>query len=187
MRIVAGRFRGLRLAAGEGPAVRPTADRTREALFNLLAHREAFRSSAGPAPEGLRVLDVFAGTGALGLEALSRGAAHVEFIENEPAALVVLRANIRKARAETRTTVLVRDGTAPGRTAQPFDLVLMDPPYGQGLAARALEALVREEWLAPDAIVVVETERKEKVDWPAGLEEVDRRIYGRAALTIARG
>ena len=186
MRIVGGSLRGLRLAEVETGGIRPTADRTREGLFNILAHNAEFEGPDGPAPEGLDVLDVFAGTGALGLEALSRGAASVAFMENDPAARKILDANIRHAGAGHAARVLNADATKPGAARGDFGLVLMDPPYRQELAAVALAALERNGWLTADALIVVETDRKEAFEIPAGFSPVDQRTYGRARLHFLR-
>lgn len=186
MRIVGGSLRGLKLAEVEGGGIRPTSDRTREALFNILAHNAEFATDAGPAPAGIDVLDVFAGTGALGLEALSRGAASVAFIENAPAARKVLEANIARARGAMAARVLNADATDPGRARGDFDLVLMDPPYGKGLAEQALAALGRGGWLADGALIVMETDRRDSLDLPDGFELLEERTYGRARLHFIR-
>lgn len=157
MRIVAGAFRGLRLAAPHGEATRPTADRVRQALFDRLMHAPW----AGRALlDGARVLDLFAGTGALGLEALSRGAAQAVFIENDRAAAAVLRANVAACRAEARCRVLVADALRPPR-GEPCGLVFLDPPYGLGLAAPAAAACRETGWIGAGAVLVVEIGRGE--------------------------
>lgn len=186
MRIVGGSFRGLTLAEVHAGGIRPTSDRSREGLFNILAHNPAYAGDDGPAPAGMDVLDVFAGTGALGLEALSRGAASVAFMEKAPAALKILRANIARAGASAATRVLEADATRPGRARGTFGLVLMDPPYGEGLAERALAALQDGGWLAEAALAVIETDRREELALPGGFEKLDERIYGRARLHFAR-
>lgn len=186
MRIVAGRYKGLTLQAGTGGDIRPTSDRAREALFNLLAHGQEWRSAAGAAPAGLAALDVFAGTGALGLEALSRGAGFSAFIENDPAALGILRTNVGRMQAEHETRIVRADALKPGRASQAFDLILLDPPYRMELAPPALVALARNGWIAADAIVVVETDAVEAFAWPDGFAARDDRRYGRARLHLAR-
>ncbi len=183
MRIVAGRHRGRVLAAPEGGDTRPTSDRAREALFNILAHRYA--------PEDFslaeaRVLDLFAGTGALGLEAYSRGATHVTFVERAPAALAALAANIRALKAETATAVLKADATHLPRATVPCSLVLLDPPYAAGAAADALASAAAAGWLRAGAVVVAETAASELPAWPQGFAVDDRRAYGKAALTFLR-
>lgn len=176
MRIVGGRWRGLRLAdVGTGDAaahLRPTSDRVREAVFNLLAHRP----SGGPVP-GARVLDLFAGTGALGLEALSRGAAHVTFVDEGAAARALIRENIARCKAEGQTKLWRRDASRPGENrGARFDLVFLDPPYGRGLGERALAALRAGGWLAAGATLVWEEGTECPV--PEGYTLDDRRRYG---------
>jgi 16S rRNA (guanine966-N2)-methyltransferase len=180
MRIVAGRHRGRRLAAPEGLAVRPTGDRTREALFNILGQGH----KGLPALAGARVLDAFAGTGALGLEALSRGAAEVSFIENQPAAIATLERNIRSLEEEERTEVLRADALRAPRTSYAADIVLMDPPYGQGLAEPAIGALAGAGWIGPATLIVVELMAKEPFEPPAGFTVRDQRKYGKARLVF---
>ncbi len=190
MRIVAGRHRGRRLEAPAGVALRPTADRTREALFNILTQGRLPWRPAGPAPgnplSGVRVLDVFAGTGALGLEALSRGAAHVTFMENQAAALAACRRNVRLLDESERSAVLRCDVLRPPPAEAPCALVLMDPPYSQDLAPPALGALARAGWLAPAALAVVELMAKEPFTAPEGFEVLDERKYGKARLVFLR-
>jgi len=183
MRIVGGRHRGRRLAAPEGLAVRPTADRTREALFNILTQGRLARARASLA--GARVLDAFAGTGALGLEALSRGAREAVFMENQAAALAALEANLAALGERDAGLVLRCDVLhPPAETGGACDLVLLDPPYGQGLAAPALSALAAAGWLAPGALVSVELIKGEEVTPPPGFEALDQRSYGKARLVI---
>lgn len=184
MRIVGGRMRGARLAelgAGDEAArLRPTTDRARESLFNLLAHGGY---ADPPPPVGMRVLDIFAGTGALGLEALSRGAAEAVFVENGRAALGLLHANVARLRAED-ARVLERDATRLGaNAAEPFDLVFLDPPYGRGLGERALASALAGGWLAPGALVV--WEESGPVAAPA-LTPLDARRYGGAMISVLR-
>ena len=178
MRIVAGLWRGRALATPKGDTTRPTADRVRQALFDMLAHAPW----AGPDTlRGAIVLDAFAGTGALGLEALSRGAAHAHFIERDRAALVTLRANIATLHAPA--TIHPTDATAPP-PGPPCTLVFLDPPYAQGLVDRALAALDSAGWLAPNALIVAETGRDE----PAPLlgEIFAERSHGKAKISIGR-
>ncbi len=184
MRIVAGRHKGRRLTAPEGLAVRPTGDRTREALFNILAS-----GRAAPALAGAQVLDAFAGTGALGLEALSRGAARVTFMESRPAALAELKHNVAALGEEARTRVLQADvlRPPPAGDATPA-IVVMDPPYGQGFAAPALEALAAAGWIGPETLAVVELMAGESLDPPPGFALQDSRKYGKARLVfLGRG
>jgi len=178
MRIVAGRHRGARLAVPAGRDLRPTADRARETLFNILAARPACRL------EGASVLDAFCGTGALALEALSRGAARAVLLDRDGAALAAARGNIAKLGEETRATLLRRDIRRPGRAPGTADLVFLDPPYGKGLAEMGLAALDRAGWVAPGATVVVEIGRAEEFRPPAGYTVVDDRRIGAARLVI---
>jgi 16S rRNA (guanine966-N2)-methyltransferase len=187
VRIVAGRHRGRHLQAPDGLAVRPTGERAREALFDVLASgrltggRNTFSDAW--------VLDGFAGSGALGLEAVSRGAAHVVFMENYPAALAAIEANVSSLGEEDRTTVLRADVLRPppsasGPEARPCALALLDPPYNQGLAAPALTALAPAGWLAEGALCVVELMAGEPFDAPADFVQVEVRKYGKALLVF---
>lgn len=171
MRIIAGRWRGRKLVAPHGLATRPTADRVREALFSMLASRLGTF-------EGLRVADLFAGSGALGLEALSRGAAHCTFVESDARAVTAIRANVAALDAEAE----IRQGAAEhARIAGPIDLTFLDPPYETGLAASALAALP----LAPGGWASVETGRGETVEAEGfGIEA--ERSYGKAKITLLR-
>ena len=184
MRIVGGKHRGRPLAVPEGKAVRPTSDRARQALFNILEHGP-FAAEGSPLRER-RVLDAFAGTGALGLEALSRGAAHAVFLENAPASLAVLHTNIAKLGESARTTVCRADASAPGRALVPCDLILLDPPYGAGLGAPALAALQRQGWFNPQALIVLETACREEFTAPPPFTLVQERVYGAARLIFLR-
>ncbi|MEE4120230.1 MAG: 16S rRNA (guanine(966)-N(2))-methyltransferase RsmD [Paracoccaceae bacterium] len=181
MRIVAGRNRGLQLA-GLGPGdpsahLRPTSDRVRESLFNLLAARDDVVLL------GARVLDLFAGTGALGLEALSRGAAEAVFVDDGATARALLRENIGRAKAQGRARVFRRDATALGEVrGAPFDLVFLDPPYGQGLGARALASAEAGGWLSTGATIVWEESAPQPP--PPGFALLDARRYGDTHLAI---
>jgi 16S rRNA (guanine966-N2)-methyltransferase len=174
MRIIAGTWRGRLLAPPPPSGVRPTADRVRQALFDTLMH------APWASVRGAHVLDAFAGTGALGLEALSRGAAHATFIERDRATLAVLRRNV--AALGAAATVLAADALAPPRGTA-HTLVFLDPPYGQGLVPRALAALGAAGWLAPGALVVAETGRDEP---PPCEDPLDSRTHGAARLSIWR-
>ena len=183
MRIVAGKHRGRRIAAPPGDTVRPTSERAREALFNILAHG---RFAPAQIFEEARVLDVFAGTGAFGLEALSRGARFATFIEKERHARDVLAANIKVLGETNRTRLLAVDATAPPRADGPYDLVFLDPPYRSGLAEPALEALSRAGWLAPEALVIVELAAREDFQPPQGFVSLEERRYGAGRLVFLR-
>ena len=178
MRIVAGRFKGRRLMAPEGNLARPTADRARQALFNILEHSPLVELSEA------RVVDCFAGTGALGLEALSRGAGHASFIESHPAALAVLGANIAALGMEGATTIHRTDATRPPAPARACRLALLDPPYHSGLAQPCLTALAAGGWLETGALAVVEVARNEDVAAPPGFTLADQRLYGAARLVF---
>jgi 16S rRNA (guanine966-N2)-methyltransferase len=190
MRIVGGRHRGRRLEAPEGLAVRPTADRTRESIFNILTQGKLdWRGPDTPGPnplEGVRVLDAFAGTGALGLEALSRGAGAAIFMEDHATALAVCRRNIQSLGEESRGRTLHCDVLRPPRAEAPCELVLMDPPYNQGLGPPALSALQSAGWLAPGALAVVELMAGEPFDPPPEFEILDARKYGKARVVFLR-
>ncbi|MBE9604161.1 16S rRNA (guanine(966)-N(2))-methyltransferase RsmD [Acetobacteraceae bacterium H6797] len=181
MRIIAGAHRGRALTAPEGQVTRPTSERARQALFDMLWH--APWGGRGLI-DGARVLDVFAGTGALGLEALSRGAAHVSFIEQDRAALAALRKNITGCKAEAVTSVLPGDATRPPR-GQACAVVFLDPPYGKGLVEAALKALAPAGWIAPGAVIIAETAKAEALDLP-GHELLTERGHGAAMLRVWR-
>jgi len=186
MRIAGGSARGRRLQVPAGLTVRPTSDRIRQSLFNILGHAPALRSAAGPAPMGRSVLDAFAGSGALGLEALSRGAIDATFLEIAEAARNALGTNIRSvAPAEAEVLVMRRDACAPGPAPRPHDLVFLDPPYGRDLVATALAALDTNGWIGGDAILIVECADKDQLALPPDWTAVDRRRYGRTAIHIA--
>lgn len=184
MRIVGGSLRGLKLAevgAGDPQAqLRPTSDRVREAVFNLLVNG----THGNPIP-GARVLDLFAGTGALGLEALSRGAARVAFVDDGLAARALLRANIERARAMGATDVWRRDATRLGENrGAPYGLVFLDPPYGRDLGGLALESARAGGWISPGAVIVWE---EAAAPAPvAGLAQIDQRRYGDTLVTLLR-
>ena len=184
MRIIGGERRGLKLAeVGEGDMaahLRPTTDRVRESIFNLLVNG----THGNPIP-GARVLDLFAGTGALGLEALSRGAARVAFVDDGTAARVLLRKNVELMRAMGGTDIWRRDATnmGPCRDAG-YGLIFLDPPYGMGLGEKALASCLAGGWIAPGAMVVWEENTPPVV--PAPLQQIDQRRYGDTLVTLAR-
>lgn len=184
MRIVGGRHRGRRLLAPPGEAVRPTSDRAREALFDILSHGR-FAEGGIPFAEAA-VLDAFAGTGALGLEALSRGAAEAVFIERDREALAILRRNLELLGETDRARVIPGDATRPPRGARRCAVAFLDPPYRSGLAAPALEALAAAGWLAPGALAAIEIAAREKLVAPAGFTLLDERVYGAARLVFLR-
>lgn len=182
MRIVGGALRGRALAAPRSQAIRPTSDRLRESVFDILAHR--FDDPVS----GAAVIDLFAGTGALGLEALSRGAARALFVDDGTEARALLRANIETLGLGGVTRVFRRDATKlglapPGET---FSLAFLDPPYGKGLAGPALAALISGGWLATGALVVIEESADAAIDLPAPLTQEDARRYGDTQFVLAR-
>ena len=175
MRIVGGKFKGHSLAGPAGSATRPTSDRVRESIFNILAHGIAEFEL-----EGARVMDLFAGTGALGLEALSRGAKFCQFIEEGSEARSIIRRNADTLGAIGICKIWRRDATKLGSCApqSPFDLVFADPPYNRGLGELALKSVMEGQWLTPRAVVVLEEAEKAEVADVAGLSLIDRRSYG---------
>lgn len=179
MRIIAGRWRGRTLAAPTGADTRPTADRARQALFDMLMHSPW----AAGALRDAYVLDGFAGTGAMGLEALSRGAARATFIENGRPALAVLRANIAACKAETVSRVIAADIRKPPR-GEPAGLVFLDPPYGKDLVPAALSALAGAGWIAPAALIVAEVGAEEPP--PVATDLLADREFGAARMCIWR-
>lgn len=174
MRVISGKWRGKRLAVPKGRGTRPTTDRNREALFSMLGARLDF--------DGLKVLDAFAGSGALGLEALSRGAAHCTFIENEPAACAAIQQNIADCGAGNAATLIRRDARKVSFDTEKFDLVLLDPPYGKGLAEALLPGLY--DALADEALLVLEEDRRTDFSAPANMREIERRIKGDTQLVF---
>ncbi len=181
MRIVAGKFKGRELLGPTSTATRPTSDRVRESLFNILAHGvEGFEL------EDARVMDLFAGTGALGLEALSRGAKFCQFVEESAEARGIIRKNADAFGAIGQCKIWKRDATDLGSCApqSPFELVFIDPPYGQGLGEKALTSLVAGAWLSSGAVVVLEEAKKTVVPDVAGLTQLDTRVYGDTQIKI---
>ena len=178
MRIIAGEWRGRKLVAPKGDFTRPTADRTRETLFSMLASRLG-------SFEGLSVLDLFAGSGALGLEALSRGAGHCLFVEQESEAVKAIRANIDTFDARTRTQVQQGSVMSLGPAKAPHDLVLLDPPYETGAGQVALDRMARLGWIGPATWIALETRKQEDIAVKALDIEAERKV-GKAKLTILR-
>jgi 16S rRNA (guanine966-N2)-methyltransferase len=184
MRIVGGKFKGRAIAAPPGRDTRPTGDRAREAVFNILAHAPW---SAGI--EGRRVLDLFAGSGALGLEAMSRGAAFALFVETDAAARGAIRDNVEALGLFGATRIHRRDatdlGVKPAGLGEPFDLVFLDPPYGKGLGEAALVRLKPGGWITDDALIAFECGQDEAPETPA-FERLDERIYGAAKVLFLK-
>lgn len=182
MRIVAGRFGGRTLRAPATRDIRPTSDRLRESVFNMLAH------SFDDPCDGARVIDLFAGTGALGLEALSRGARFSLFVDDGSEARALLRANVEALSVGGVTRIFRRDATKLGDAppGDKFTLAFLDPPYGRDLAPRALRALATGDWLAPGTLCVIEEAADASLDLPASFEAVDKRTYGDTQIVFAR-
>jgi 16S rRNA (guanine966-N2)-methyltransferase len=178
VRIIAGEWRGRKLVAPKGDATRPTADRTRETLFSMLVSRLG-------SFEGLRVADLFAGSGALGLEALSRGAAQCRFIEQDRAALDAIRANIAALDARARTDVVAGSVLQLRAASAPVDLLLLDPPYHTGAGAVALDRLLRLGWVGAETWISVETAADETVMVEGLMVDAERKV-GKAKLTLLR-
>lgn len=180
MRIVGGEFGGRRLAAPRSDAIRPTTDRTREALFNVISHQFADRL------QGSRVLDLFAGTGALGLEALSRGAAFCLFVEERAEARALIRGNVETLGLQGRSKIFRRDATRLGDVGAlaPFDLVFADPPYGKGLGEKALNAALKGGWLTDDVLCIAEEAAGSACNPGSSFRITDERIYGDSAIRL---
>jgi 16S rRNA (guanine966-N2)-methyltransferase len=182
MRVVGGRLRSRPLAAPKSPAIRPTADRLREALFNILLH------GYGDPVSGARVLDLFAGTGALGIEAISRGAAYALFVDEGVEARALLRDNVESLGLGGVTRIFRRDATklGPAHPLEPFSLAFLDPPYGKGLAEKALTSAREGGWLTPGALLVVEEAADADFKAPEVFEELERRKYDDTEFVFLR-
>ncbi len=176
MRIVGGKFRGRRLQPPSSDRIRPTTDRTRESLFNILGHKFEF--------EARRVIDLFAGTGALGLEAISRGCSYGMFVEDSAEGRGLLTSNIAALGLQANCRIFKRDAAKLGEAGEiePFDLAFLDPPYGKGLGEKAIAALLAGKWLAQGALVVLEERTDALPDTVEGLEEIDRRQFGDTSI-----
>jgi 16S rRNA (guanine966-N2)-methyltransferase len=182
MRVVGGRLKGRNLASPASRDIRPTADRLRESLFNILAH--AYDDPIADA----RVLDLFAGTGALGIEAVSRGAGFTLFVDNGAEARALLRNNVESLGLGGVTKVYRRDATdlGPAHPLEPFSLAFLDPPYARKLAEKALTSLRDGGWLKPSALLVVEEAKAAEFAAPDGFEELERRAYDDTEFTFLR-
>ncbi len=182
MRVVGGRLRGRNLASPQTREIRPTADRLRESVFNILLH------AYGDPIANARVLDLFAGTGALGIEAISRGAAFALFVDNGTEARALLRNNVESLGLGGVTKVFRRDATnlGPAHPVEPFSLAFLDPPYGKGLAEQALASLRDGGWLTNDALVVVEEAKAASFAAPEGFTELERRAYDDTEFVFLR-
>ena len=184
MRITGGQFRGRALVHPRDTTVRPTSDKVRQAIFNLLEHAPAL---AGFSLAGTRVLDLFAGTGALGIEALSRGASFCLFIDESPESRALIRRNVEELGLTGASKIWRRNAALPGQldTLAPFGLAFLDPPYRQALITPAIEGIRAGNWLQPNAIVVAES-NEDEAPQAEGYELLDRRIYGGTAVTLLR-
>jgi 16S rRNA (guanine966-N2)-methyltransferase len=182
MRIDAGSHRGVKLVSQEGLDTRPTSDRARQAVFNILAHTyDALRDA--------KVLDVFAGSGAMGLEALSRGSERASFIEMDRSAAEAIRKNIAACKEQARAQLFIADAVRPPKASAtwgPCSLVFLDPPYGKDLIVPAILALRDAGWIAPEALLVAEMGRKDAFAAPEGFELLDDREYGKARMVLLR-
>jgi 16S rRNA (guanine966-N2)-methyltransferase len=185
LKIVGGRHRGRSIATPEGQTTRPTSHRARESLFNILMHASWREDGTSPLVEA-RVLDAFAGSGALGIEALSRGAAHATFLDSDPTAIRLIGENLRKLGETAAAKVIRADATRPPPAREGCDLVFLDPPYRSGLAAPALAALAANGWVAPGAVATIELGATEDLIAPASFEAIDERRYGAAKIVILR-
>ncbi len=182
MRIVGGKFRGRALATPSGDEIRPTSDRVRESVFNILTH------GIGVELEGIRVVDMFAGTGALGIEALSRGASYCLLVEEGPEARALIRQNIEALGLMGVTRIFRRDACdlGPAGKMAPFGIAFLDPPYGKGQGEKGLISLRDGAWLTPGAAVVLEERADAPVTLPEGFVELDRRTWGDTQVVFGR-
>ena len=185
MRVTGGRHRGRPLAAPPGRDVRPTADRVRESLFNRLLHGGGVLGD-GNRLAGATVLDAFAGTGALAIEAISRGAASATLFDTDRTALATIRSNLEGLGDGSRMRVFMADATSPPPAVAPVDLVFLDPPYRSGLTGPALAALHQAGWIGPGTLCVVEHHHREPLAPPDGFEVLDSRRYGNSAVTLCQ-
>ena len=183
MRIVGGKFRGRAIASPQHEGLRPTSDRVREAVFNILEH-----GIEGGDVAGKRVIDLFAGTGALGIEALSRGAQYCLFVEEAAEARALIRTNIESLALMGVTRMFRRDATdlGPAGNMEPYEIAFLDPPYGKGLGEKALVALRDGLWLTANAVVVLEEREGVVIDVPQGFAEMDRRSWGDTQVLFLR-
>ena len=179
-RIIAGIHKGRRLAVPDGTQVRPTTDRMRERLFSMLMH------SRYPDINGAFVADIFAGTGALGLESLSRGATHTTFVEKSPGPLATLKNNISLLKVENQTDILQTSARALPPARRPYDFIFMDPPYRMGLAEPALASLLENGWLAPNGVIICELATDDDTCFPPELELVDERTQGQQRMVFLK-
>jgi len=189
IKIIGGKHRARSIETPGGMTTRPTSNRARESLFNVLMHANwhdaNVHGGTSPLVEA-RVLDAFAGSGALGIEALSRGAAHATFLDTDATAIRLVGENLRKIGEAANAKVIRGDATRPPPSREPCDLVFLDPPYRSGLAAPALTALAEAGWFKPGAVATVELANTEDIVPPTGFEAIDERRYGAAKIVILR-
>jgi 16S rRNA (guanine966-N2)-methyltransferase len=181
MRITTGSLKNRRIAVPKGNDIRPTSDRARQAIFNILAHGKPARIFSSPPPQDLNVLDLFCGSGALGFEALSRGAASVCFIDRD---LGTARANAQAMGVSPMCDFITADALHLPPARQPFDLIFLDPPYGKNLLPPAVQSLLQNNWLAARALLVCEAAREENLSLPDDFTLLDQRQYGAAQLWV---
>ena len=183
MRIVGGRLRGRALVTPKDANVRPTSDRVRESIFNILEH-----GIEGLAIDGINVLDLFAGTGALGIEALSRGAAQGVFVDHAATSRALLQENFQALGLGGVATIFRRSAVDLGAAYRKlsFQLVFADPPYGKGLAEQAIAAAIANGWLSDGAVIVIEEDADAEIVWPTGCQAIDQRKYGGTQVLIAK-
>lgn len=187
MRVIAGKFKGRNIDTlhEKGKNIRPTTGKTREALFNILSHGQ-FLSGDKKLLDGARVLDLFCGSGALAIEALSRGAAYAVLVDMDKDHLEIARTNIKNLGEEQNAAFIRANSSTPPPAHLPCNLIFIDPPYNKGLAQITLTNLVKGNWLAENAVIVVETAKKEDVTPPESFEEMADRIYGNSRIRILR-
>jgi 16S rRNA (guanine966-N2)-methyltransferase len=180
MRIIAGKYKSRRLISPPTSSTRPTSDRARESIFNII------KSLKPEIYEGAYVLDAFAGSGALGLEALSRGASQVTFMEKNPQTAQTIKANIAHLSAESQCTIMITDATKPPKTLSSMTLVFLDPPYDQIVEDICLEALLQQGWIDNETLIILETSTKREVKLPQNAALIDQRRYGAALVSLIR-
>jgi 16S rRNA (guanine966-N2)-methyltransferase len=180
MRIISGKFKSLKLISPPTSSTRPTSDRAREAIFNII------NSLQVDALQGARVLDAFAGTGALGLEALSRGASHIVFMESNPLTARTIKENCVKMRADAQCTIIIGDATKPPKSPQPMNLVFLDPPYDQRLEEDCIQALKNQGWVNTQTLIVLEISAKMAPQLPPEVNIIDQRRYGAALISFIK-
>ena len=180
MRVIGGTYRGKKLITPENDQIRPTSDRMRETLFNILEH------GAGPGIRGSRMLDLFAGSGALGIEALSRGADHVAFVDRSPQSMQLIRQNTALIKSLENTTYLTQDATHLAGNRGPFDIIFIDPPYHKELITPSLENIHNQELLSEGGLIITEYATDEAIDFTGFFEEIKNRKMGEARFSILK-